>query len=195
MGVPSFDTVPDGWKSPFGPYHQAPPEFGGKWYYVSPFRPTPWETAAPAAAPLPQGFEAIFGARPRSEDFHGAKFPPKAYQAAKNEWEKDLKRFKSAGPPEWASTEQLAQTNAIFERWGLGTPLYYEGRYGFMAAFVSSQLPDYETAAFQVLNYSHFVVAQYQLSLISSGLDAGKIHPFVPPHVLANAGGKHEPIR
>ena len=96
-----------------------------------------------------------------------------------------MRYFKSAGPPEWATAEELANANAIFVDWGLGIPLYYEGRYGSMAAFVDSKLPEYETATYQSLKYTHFVVAQYQIALRSQGKDPGKGHPFVPKETHA----------
>ena len=37
MGTPHYKEIPDHWKYPMGPYHQAPPEFGGEWWVVNPF--------------------------------------------------------------------------------------------------------------------------------------------------------------
>ena len=175
MAVPSYETVPDHWKQPFGPYVQAPESFGGKWYYVSPFTgPEPWKRDFPAEE-LPEGFLEIFGPRPTSD----GKLPA-VFQRERNQWLQDLKFFKSAGPPEWATAEQLEFAGKLYEEWGMGHPLYYEGRYGFMAAFVKSQLPDYETAAHQAIEYGHFVIAQYQISLRAQGKELVWVHPFVP---------------
>lgn len=192
--TPRFKDIPDHWKQPQGPYRQAPPEYGGEWWLVNPFTTAePWrQQEAPAAEKLPEGFEEIFGLRPQSSDFHGFPNPSRTFRTAVVEWERDLRHFKQAGKPEWASAEKLKAAAGVFRRWGMGEPRYYEGRYGWMARFSESEIPDFETAAWGAINVSHLTVAHYQIRLVDRGIVPELRHPFVPPNVWPRRGSKEE---
>ena len=70
MGVPRYKEVPEHWRSPIGPYRQAPAEFGGEWWMVNPFTTEePWRNEAGPTEQLPDGFLEIFGPRPKVSDY------------------------------------------------------------------------------------------------------------------------------
>ena len=193
--TPRFQEVPEHWKAPVGPYRQAPPEFGGEWWLVDPFTgETPWLTQAggPPREILPEGYEEIFGPRPQAADFRGERNPSLMYRTAVVKWEQDLRYFKQAGTPEWADPRLVATAANLFEQWGMGTPRFYEGRYGWMARFPESEIRDYEASAWGALNASHLLVAQYQIRVVGRGAVPEKRHPFVPPHVWP--GGEEEEV-
>ncbi len=183
--IPRFQDVPQHWRYPVGPYRQAPPEYGGEWWLVNPFTGTaPWANQAMGPAEtLPTGFEEIFGARPKSEDFRAASNPSLAFRIATTVWEQDLRYFKTAGFPEWAPAEAWNAAKQSFVFWGMGEPRHYEGRYGWVSRFTQSQIPDYDVATWTALNGTHLVVAQYQIRLVQKGIVPGMRHPFVPPSV------------
>ncbi len=187
MAIPSYDTVPDHWKSPVGPYRQAPPEYGGRWYMVNPFTgPAPWKNDRPREPEtVPAGLEAIFGGRPEVRDFMDQPNPSEAFRVATVGWEQDLKYFKSAGPPEWASGEEIELADGVSRFWDMGAPHFYEGRYGFMARFPQSKLPRFEATAWAVINAMHHEVSAYQIRLLNSGIQPEQQHPFVPPGLFA----------
>lgn len=181
--TPRFDTVPDHWKYPEGPYRQAPAENGGQWWLVNPFGSAePWLTQSqkPKAEVLPLGFALIFGTRPQAKDYRGPGYP-QTFQAATADWEQSLAQFKQAGPPEWATAAEIQAAGQVFEAWDMGRPYFYEGRYGWSARFPHSELPQFEVAARAALEQGHLVVAQYQLALLERGAVPEKKHPFTPP--------------
>jgi len=188
--TPSYADVPEHWKQPAGPYRQAPAEHGGEWWLVNPFTGSePWLLQSQAGKPeaLPEGFEEIFGPRPESSDFHQLSNPSLMFRIARTQWEQDLRHFKQAGAPEWASTEELSDSEAAFQRWGMGAPKHYEGRYGWMTRFPESEIADFEAAAWTAIQVSHLTIAQYQLRLVDRDIVPREKHPFVPPHVWPDA--------
>ncbi len=183
---PRFKDVPDDWRWPSGPYRQAPPEYGAEWWLVNPFTGRePWllEEKIRQLPALPEGFQEIFGARPTMAQFRGTPNAHQGYRTAVVQWEQDLRHFKRAGLPEWATSEQLAEAEQVFRAWGLGKPKYYEGRYNWMARFVESEIKDYDVSIWTALNWTHGTVAHFQIALASRGILPDKKHPWVPPHV------------
>lgn len=184
-------TVPEAWKHPLGPYRQAPPEFGGEWWLVSPFLgETPWERfQTPVTEPdLPEGFLEIFG--PRPEVRNGLED-----RAAAVRWEQELRWFKRAA--EFPADEDgelldrglIGHANAAYEAWAMGRMYFYEGRYGWRAAFPESQIPDFDVDAKGAVESAHLVIARYQIKLASLGYEPERRHPFVPPHVWGDEDG------
>ncbi|MBI1352749.1 MAG: hypothetical protein GC160_00275 [Acidobacteria bacterium] len=189
--------VPDSWKTPNGPYHQAPEEYGGGWWYVNPFTgQEPWKRAEAAnniatggaggtgattggAAQLPDGFVDVFGEKPVSTQYKNYR----EYQTAKIRWEQDLKYFKQAGTPPDVSPEKLAQITKTTEAWGMGEPKFYEGRYGWKVRFPDSAFPDYEVGLEGVTMGVHQSIARYQIKMVQHGMEPAQKHPFVPPQV------------
>ena len=195
MGSLRFKQVPEPWKYPLGPYRQAPPEHGGEWWLVNPFTTAePWLTQGIAPSPevLPPGFVEIFGPRPKISDFSKSATPSLLFRLATVQWEQDLRYFKQAGVPEWATAEQLASAAQVAQQWELGAPRFYEGRYGWMVRFPESQVKDFESSAWGILNAMHLQVAAYQLRLIDRGGIPRNRHPFVPPHVWPDGGVVNE---
>jgi hypothetical protein len=185
MSVPRFKDVPEEWKHPFGPYRQAPAEYGGEWWLVNPFTTNePWVTPSKAVPrELPAGFVEIFGERPKISGYSSTPNPGLSWRVALDLWEQDLRYFKGSGIPEWATAQQAAAAEEVTRSWGMGAARYYEGRYGWMARFLESQLRVYESSAWGVLNVTHHVVAAYQWRLLEQGIIPVKRHPFVPPQV------------
>ena len=181
--TPHFETVPEHWKHPEGPYQQAPVQHGGHWWLVNPFgSTTPWLTQSkpPKKEILPAGFEEVYGPRPQAQDFRGKGYPGN-FQVALADWERNLKNFKGGGPPPWASEQAVIDATRVCEAWGLGKPRFFEGRYGWSAMFVAAEIPDFDAPAQQVIESTHLLVAQYQLALLAAGIVPEKRHPFVPP--------------
>ena len=188
MNAPRFAEVPDGWKHPFGPYRQAPPEQGGQWWLVNPFTTeAPWllDVEIPKEV-LPEGFVDIFGARPWPEDFRTVSNPSLMYRSARNHWEQDLRFFKRAGVPEWMVASELDAAQLVYRHWGLGEARFYEGRYGWMARFPESLVRDFETSAWGSVRTTHLLVARYQIRILEQGIIPAQRHPFVPPHLWPN---------
>ena len=185
MSTPRFQEVPEQWKHPLGPYRQAPAEYGGEWWLVNPFTTDePWAAQSQVATrELPAGFVEIFGLRPKISDFSETPNQAFAWRVAVDLWEQDLRYFKRAGIPEWASLEQVAVAEEVTRSWDLGPARFYEGRYGWMARFPESRLRAFESSAWGVLHVTHHVIAGYQWRLLEQGIVPDKRHPFVPPHV------------
>ena len=178
--------IPDHWKHPAGPYHQAPAEYGGEWWLLNPFTgPHPWKALRPEreAEKLPDGFVGIFGSRPTLSEFLHTRNPSQSLRAATVGWEQNLKQFKRAGLPEWGSPEQASLAEQTFQYWEMGSPRYYEGRYGYMARFPDSQFKDFETTAWAALYATHHEISIYQIRLLQQGIVPRQRHPFVPPHI------------
>ena len=184
--TPKFKDVPEHWKHPEGPYRRAPVEHGGEWWLVNPFSSAaPWLTQSRPVEreELPPGFEEIFGQRPKGASFRETPDPSLYFRIALAEWEQSLSHFKRAGAPEWATDEDVEAAAKVFESWGLGRPRLYEGRYGWSARFVDSEIPSFETPARAAIENTHLIVAQYQLALLERGVVPERKHPFTPPHV------------
>ncbi|MBI1353258.1 MAG: hypothetical protein GC160_02850 [Acidobacteria bacterium] len=181
-----LDNIPGNWKAPIGPYQQAPAEYGGQWWYVNPFTGAePWKAFAPQpAVELPEGFREIFGDRPQAKDYIGR---PQELATARGQWDQDLKYFVRAGLPEWITPHDQAAADQIFEAWDMGDAAYYEGRYGWMARFPQSDVPDFELAASMVVRYPHQAVALYQVEMLQHGDTPGQRHPFTPPQLFETA--------
>ena len=171
MAAPSFENVPDHWKYPFGPYRQAPPEYGARWYMVNPFTGAePWLNDEKVAKPLPPGFLEIFRARPTSDQFHNVPNGMEAFRVARNRWDQDRKHFKQAGVPPGVDPAELKSASAVFKFWGMGEPKFYEGRYGWKARFPESQIYNFEANLDGVFVGPHVLIAQYQIRLLEFGI-------------------------
>ena len=185
-GPVRYLDVPDFAKAPIGPYVQAPAEYGGEWWQVNPFNWEPWRIldAPPPEAeptPLPEGFEQLFGPRPLVEDF-GRNYW--THQVALIDWEQSLKYFQGVGIPEGFDSVRLEEVTKDFREWGLGEPVFYEGRNGWRARFPDSQNPGYETKPHTLLIAPHVNIAAYQISLLKKGITPATIHPFIPPRAF-----------
>jgi hypothetical protein len=186
--LPRFESVPESAKFPSGPYRQAPAEFGGEWWMVSPFTgPEPWLRASPSqdspVETLPNGFAEIFGHRPTRQQYPDYF----EFRLAKIGWEQDLKHFKRAGMPEGMDTAQLAASEQAFQEWGLGKPVFYEGGQGWRVSFPESAVRGFEMNPQTALMAPHVVIATYQIRLLQQGGAPENLHPWIPPHLLTPA--------
>ena len=173
MATPRFASVPDNWKHPFGPYRQAPPEFGGEWWLVNPFTSdTPWEREGkPLGSAPPADFVEVFGGRPhRNEDFFG-------------EWNDNLRDWKGVGLPPWMTQADLDAANEVYRAYKMGKGVVYEGRYGWRVRWPDTTHFEFEGDAFShiMTGAMHHKVAEFQDFLRNKGLPVPKPHPFLPP--------------
>lgn len=193
--IPRFADVPLSAQYPLGPYRQAPEEYGGEWWLVNPFTgDEPWakhpellggDAASATEAPtrqLPEGFEEIFGPEPSAADFANRI----DFNRVRNEWEHQLEHFGGTGIPEGFTAEDVEAAQATFEAWGLGEPVFYEGRYGWVARFPNGGVPEFQANPATALLTPHLVVAGYQIRLAQQGSDVQEQHPFVPPSVFGD---------
>jgi hypothetical protein len=192
-GPPHFPDVPDSAKYPAGPYRQAPAEFGGEWWLVNPFTgDEPWanqaEAASPSASPtskyatenLPANFLQAFGEMPvrRSAESHVE------YVGRVSRWKQDLEFFQGTGTPAGLDESQVELASNDYEQWGMGRPVFYEGRYGWFARFPDSAIPDFEMDAASAVQSPQLAIARFQVRLLREGAEVPTVHPYVPPHLL-----------
>lgn len=187
-GAPRFDHVPEAARHPLGPYRQAPEEFGGQWWLVTPFTgEEPWTNLTFPPAEEPEGvtaeFLSVFGPRPERQE--GRTYWEN--KAAEIQWEQDLEHFRGVGVPDGFTAEQIEAAADVLENWGLGRPVFYEGRYGWKARFPASSIPDFEANPFTAVEAPHLVVARFQVKLARNGEEPLTRHPFVPPQVFGDA--------
>ncbi|MDA1314395.1 MAG: hypothetical protein O2968_13730 [Acidobacteria bacterium] len=184
-GPVRFKQVPDWAKWPEGNFRQAPQESGGDWWRITPFTSSePWTSLnRPFERPaeiFPEGFEALFGARPLYKDYgHYMDF-----KVAELRWESDLEGFKGIGLPEGIDMEALAAATEVMRDWGLGEPRFYENSYGWHAKFPDSANPRFEINPATLLMAPQLTVSRYQVGLIQLGIVPERVHPLVPPFLL-----------
>lgn len=188
--VPHYPTVPEHWKHPFGPYRQAPEEYGGEWWFINPFTSPngvmPWANEEPEPQTLPDGFELLFGPRPEIDDFGPVNDGGAAYRQALNIWQQHLSTFKQVGTPPWADEGKMAAAAQTYEAWKLGKPVFYEGRYGWLARFPESRVPRKDFSAYNAVELPQLTVAAYQMAVLAAGGEVAEPHPFVPPQLFAS---------
>jgi hypothetical protein len=190
--TPHFESVAESMQFPLGPYRQAPEEYGGDWWLTNPFTgEEPWKTQgsldpyaetvdeSDASGASPE-FLAVFGPRPNRDTEPN----PILRSAAVADWERNLEYFQGVGVPEGFTQEQVDAASAVFEAWGMGRPLFYEGRYGWTAVFPSAEPAGFEASPYAALEAPHLVVARYQIELAANGAEPSQRHPFVPPQVF-----------
>jgi hypothetical protein len=188
-GPVRFQDVPDSAKYPAGPYRQAPAEYGGEWWLVNPFTgDEPWLNHQLATVPeakyatenLPDDFLMAFGGKPvRREGEAGADLVARVAR-----WRQDLEYFERTGIPEGFDEDQVQLASAAFEQWGMGRPVFYEGRYGWFARFPESEIPEFEMDAATTIQTSHLAIARFHVRLLREGMEVPAPHPFVPPHLF-----------
>ena len=185
-GTPRYTDVPEWAKHPLGPYRQAPPEYGGEWWFVNPFTgPEPWiPRASQNEQTLPDGFAEIFGLRPQAKDYA----TNDEFHTARLRWEQNVKYFEGAGIPQGLEVAEIERVADIYEDWGMGRPVFYEGRYGWKVRFPDSQIHNYEANPGGMIKAPHVLIAQYQIRLLQKGTVPENPHPFVPPQLFP--GGK-----
>ena len=181
-GTSRYQDVPEWAKHPLGPYRQAPPEYGGEWWFVNPFTgPEPWiPRASQTEQVLPDGFAEIFGPRPQMQDYKTSD----EFHTARLRWEQDLKYFEGSGIPQDLDPAEIERVGDIHEEWGMGRPVFYEGRYGWKVRFPDSEIPNFEANPRGMINAPHVLIAQYQSRLLQKGIVPENPHPFVPPQLF-----------
>lgn len=188
MAAVHYPSVPEHWKAPMGPYYQAPPEYGGEWWYANPFTgPEPWLTQGQLDPNKPiqtcdkPGFAEIFGPWPTSQntDLTGT-----ALQTARNQYTQDCEYFKQAGIPPGYEQATINEANRAYALWAMGKMAIFEGRYGWGAKWPGSDDPLFEEWATTAIDHPDLTVAQYQINLIQQGIIPAPIHPMVPPSII-----------
>ena len=115
-----------------------------------------------------------FGPKPSSSQSGGA---------ARADWLRNLEHFKGVGIPDGFTEADVELAGAVYDAWGLSRPIFYNGRYGWRAAFVDGNGDSFQASAFTSLAAPHLVVARRQINQIGHGLTPPTIHPFVPPGI------------
>ena len=151
---------------------------------VNPFtKEKPWKNQAGSAEQLPEGFAEIFGPRPKVSDYFDKPMPGEFFRIATLQREQDLKYFKTAGTPEWATESERSLAEQTFRFREMGNPRFYVGRYGLMARFPEFLFRNFEAPAGAALRATHHEVAAYQIRSLNRGIPPAKRHPFVPPQL------------
>ncbi len=192
MAARHFKEVSEKWREPYGPYRQAPEEYGGEWWFMSPFGSlTPWlfQEGVTREVVYPEGFLDLFGDMPKWKDFIGTRNAAyRRFQGAKGIWERDLRDFKGLGLPEWVTPGEVAASNDVLLRWRIGIPEFYESRYGHLGRLIHSAVPDYDSSAYHIIKFPHHLVAQVQIEMYNREISVEKWHPFVPPGLFGTQG-------
>ena len=200
MPTNHFKEVPDHWKAPVGPYYQAPAEHGGDWWLVNPFTASqPWlyQDKRPEEGVATQGFCAALRPETEMDRLHESSGAGhRAFQVATVQWEQELRYFKGDGKAGVGRRpEKWPRLRLSMWEWNLGRPMFYEGRFGWMGRFIESKIKDYDSSAWQIINYPHHTVSQYQIRLyLDHGIRPEKWHPFVPPSVFLSLGEAQKEI-
>jgi hypothetical protein len=156
---------------------------------VGPFNPRPWSkkcTDAPAPAKLPDGFVTVYGVAPVASDFGNYQ----NFQIARDKYAQDLKYFKRIGAPEGIDQERLAAAATFIASYGIGEPIVFEGRYGFMSRFVGMKLRDFEVPFVTLYTDPDGVITDYQMALAHAGtpVSFAECHPFTIPRLCGSEG-------
>jgi hypothetical protein len=180
--------VPEAAQWPHGPYKQAPAEFGGEWWLVNPFSgPQPWVRAAEMSAGAGQAetiqpsddFVKLFGPRPEWTD--SSTISERNLKTFV--WDRELATFEGVGIPDGFSEEQVRQANEAFAPWGMGEPVFYKSRDGWVARFPNSLTPEFQISPETAIKAPQVTIAVYQVRAILRGVEIGSRHPLVPSGV------------
>lgn len=128
---------------------------------------------------------AVYGPPPSFADYRDAPIPSQAHRIAMDKYRQDVRYHQMSGWPPWASSDQIHDATAVFHHWNMPTPVYYKGRYDWMAKFPSNSIK-FEAPASTAIRFSHHVVSMYQIRVILEGGTVATRHPFVPPHLGAD---------
>lgn len=153
----------------------------GRWMVVSPFNPKPWAAAA-TAAPLPDGFEAIFGPKPNPNSFHGPEYPTN-YQRAVATWETDRRTYVGPNMPPNSDDAKVAAARSAAIKYEMGEPAYYENTHGFQVRFPESQAENFQANAVTFINHgTGQIIVIYQDKITNMGIviPAELMHSMAP---------------
>lgn len=180
MPIPTFASVPDSWKFPYGPYVQAPAEHGGEWWPKNPFYgDEPWLSRAPEVV-YPEGFLEVFP-EPVASDFQDYPVPVNAFKTARSMWEGERARFKRGGYPEGMDASSFDRVRPALLHWGLNDPVLYESTYGWVVTFPDN---DFGVVAFKssielVLEQVDLVIAAFVLRAMRDDIYTGPPYPLI----------------
>lgn len=164
------------------PFIEAPSECGGGCYWVGPFNPRPWAsrcTEGPKTQNPPVDFVAVYGNPPKAGDFANYQ----DFQVARDKYSQDLRYFKGIHFPEGLTANDIAASVTYITSYGMGRPVVFEGRYGFMVRFKGIPLPDFELPFVTLKDSPGNVVSTYQMSLFYAGMPVpcSNKHDWTPP--------------
>lgn len=173
------NAIPGSQKPPFV---EAPAECGGGCYWVGPFNPRPWggkcADVTPPSNP-PVDFVAVYGNPPKAGDFGNYQ----EFQRARDKYAQDLKWFKGIHFPDGLTAQDIAASVTYITSYGMGRPVVFEGRFGFMARFRGIALPEFEMPFVTLLESPGNVVSSYQMALFHAGqpVPCSNRHDWTPP--------------
>ncbi|MBI3665016.1 MAG: hypothetical protein HY236_02130 [Acidobacteria bacterium] len=196
------DTIPESWKLENGGHYGLGPD--GKWWFISPFNPTPWLTAGPPPPP-PAGFDLIYGVLPSLDEFYKRGMTYGQYQAARDRCEKLKQEFISiVDLPPGADPLDAAKEFDLLAQFDVPKPIFFQTKYGYFGLVPGSPLTDPPrlrwaiSSADTILKATNGFIADYQDDLLQHGFPVDKPHPFVPPWLYSPAQvplGAHTPTQ
>ncbi len=163
----------------------------GRIMAVSPFNPEPCETnrraqlaqqggtaaeqVEAAALTMPTGFLAVYGPPATSIGWSLAD------RVARVKYEQDMRYFGGLVD----EPEGFDRVADFYQRWGLGRPVFYQGRYGQYCRWPDAPFRPARATMFTAVNGAGVVVASWQVRVIMAGNTLNDLHAFVPPSVRA----------
>lgn len=153
----------------------------GRVMAISPFNPNPCPVNAPPveeqvevqAEAMPDAFLAVYGPPPAPT---GNSLKDRV---ARVKYEQDMKYF--AGLVE--APGGFEKVASFYDRWGLGAPVFYQGRYGTYCRWPNAPFLPMQANMFAAVNGAGVVLASWQAKVILEGHVLSDVHSFVPPWV------------
>lgn len=99
-------------------------------------------------------------------------------------WDRELADFQGVGIPEGFTEGQVQTAADAVKHWGMGEPIFYNGRDGWKARFPDSQLPNFEMSAETAIKAPQVTAGIYHIQAILRGVEIEERHPLVPSDVF-----------
>jgi len=174
-----YESVPPEAQSPVGPYHQAPAEYGGEWWILSPFTgPEPW-TRLKRESPIDPGFLKAFGPRPeQSRGMSGDEI--RSVKRARSDWQSHQDRFGGLVDivaEGYATADEARALSSTFEFWDSGEPVFFRYLGEFRVRVVGAPVGWWQDAE-SLIVYPHLTIAGMQNKMLLNGIIPAKKHPY-----------------
>ena len=111
------------------------------------------------------------------------------FRAERTQRGHDLAHFHGSGIPEGFSEDKVQLAGDLFEAWGMGRPMFYEGRYGWTATLPGAELENYQSAVFTTIEAPHLVMREVPVVADEKGNRADATPSLRSEPVLRRNGG------
>lgn len=183
QGYPK-DVIPQ-WMIDSEVVRQAPDQYGGMWWVVSPFNQVPWQFDANKKLPntlmptdTPKEFLAL-NPWPKYKDLILSGVNPVEIKTRQNVWRTHYDDFIKVGPvPDGWTQKHVDDANVYFQSYNMGKATYYETHStGWQVRFIDSLQPDRDFSADFAMREGlrDNLVAGYQQNMILDGYAPAKI--------------------